>query len=45
MTYNHLTKLCIWLVADMIEQNEDIPDEVAELDFNNEDNPNEGKMI
>ena len=24
----------------MIEQNEDIPDEVAELDFNNEDNPN-----
>ena len=28
------------LFADMIEQNEDIPDEVAELDFNNEDNPN-----
>ena len=28
------------LFADMIEQNEDIPDEVLELDFNNEDNPN-----
>ena len=28
------------LFADMIEQNEDIPDEVVELDFNNEDNPN-----
>lgn len=33
------------LFADMIEQNEDIPDEVAELDFNNEDNPNGEKWF